>query len=110
MVEQLAAELAGRGYQVDRAIGQSHFRCHLAVCRPGDSEYGLGILVDTADYYEQEDILERDLQRPELLRNFGWQVAFVLAKDWYQDRRKVLERLLKQLAGEGNEDESDDEE
>jgi hypothetical protein len=42
VVEQLAAALAARGLRVDRSIGQSHFRCDLAVYRDGDEEYLYG--------------------------------------------------------------------
>jgi predicted DNA-binding WGR domain protein len=98
--EQLTSALAADGYLVDRAVGQSHFRCDLAVRRPGDSNYRLGVLVDTASYYEQSDILERDVMRPRLLRNFGWNVCQVFAKDWYLERERVVERLLRILAGE----------
>ncbi len=101
VVEQIAAALADCGLHVDRSIGQSHFRCDLAVCRPGDEGYRLGILVDTASYYEQPDILERDMMRPKLLRDFGWTTAFVLAKDWYEDRQRVLDRLLRLVGGRG---------
>jgi hypothetical protein len=78
---------------VERSVGQSHFRCDLAVRRPEDTAYRLGILVDSPAYYEQEDVLERDMMRPRLLRAFGWNLAFVLSKDWYQDQPAILERL-----------------
>ena len=59
----------------------------------------LAILLDNDGYYDQSDLLERDLMRPKLLRDFGWKVTFVLAKDWYEDRAAVLERLDRLLAG-----------
>jgi hypothetical protein len=93
VTEQIAAALAERGLIVERSVGQSHFRCDLAVRREGDTAYRLGILVDSPAYYEQEDVLERDMMRPRLLRAFGWNLAFVLSKDWYQDQPAVLERL-----------------
>jgi hypothetical protein len=95
--DQIAAALAERGLVVDRSIGQSYFRCDLAVRREGDAAYRLGILVDSPSYYEQEDILERDMMRPRLLRAFGWTLAFVLAKDWYEDQTAVLDRLLQHV-------------
>ena len=107
VVDEIAAALLARGLRVDRSIGQSHFRCDLAVCRPGDEGYRLGILVDTASYYDQPDILERDMMRPKLLRDFGWKTAFVLAKDWYEDRQRVLDRLIRLIEGEVG-DEKDD--
>jgi hypothetical protein len=94
VTEQIAAALAGRGLIVERSIGQSHFRCDLAVRREGDAAYRLGILVDSPAYYEQEDVLERDMMRPRLLRTFGWTLAFVLSKDWYEDQPTTLDRLL----------------
>jgi predicted DNA-binding WGR domain protein len=98
--DQLNAALRDRGYLVDRAVGQSHFRCDLAVRRPGDSSYRLGILVDTSEYYEQSDVLERDVMRPRLLQDFGWNVCQVFAKDWYLDRERVVARILRLIAGE----------
>jgi hypothetical protein len=99
VAEQIAAALADRGFVVDRAVGQSHFRCDLAVRCEGDTAYRLAVLLDNDGYYDQSDLLERDLTRPKLLRDFGWTVAFVLAKDWYEDRAAVLDRLSRLLAG-----------
>jgi superfamily I DNA and/or RNA helicase len=92
-LEQIAAALSQAGYEVDRRIGQSHFRCDLAVRKPGDMAYRLGILLDGDDYYAQSDLLERDLLRPRLLRAFGWRTAHVLAKDWYEDPQAVISNL-----------------
>ncbi|MEX0824593.1 MAG: AAA domain-containing protein [Pirellulaceae bacterium] len=93
--EELAKVLAARGYRVDRSVGQSHFRCDVAVYREGDTQYRLGILVDTEAYYDQSDLLERDMMRPRLLRTFGWRVTRILAKDWYADPDAVVERVVK---------------
>jgi DNA polymerase III delta prime subunit len=110
VADQLAAALAERGYLVDRAIGQSHFRCDLAVRRAGEAVYRLAILCDHDAYYDQSDLLERDLMRPKLLRDFGWNVTFVLAKDWYADPRAVLDGLLHLLeTGETSKDETETE-
>ncbi len=95
---QIAAALKAKGYIVDRAVGQSHFRCDLAVRRDEETVYRLAILLDNDSYYDQSDLLERDLMRPKLLRDFGWKVTFVLAKNWYEDRAAVLERLDRLLA------------
>jgi hypothetical protein len=99
VADQIAAALAQQGYTVDRAVGQSHFRTDLAVRREGETSYRLAILVDNDGYYDQSDLLERDLMRPKLLEDFGWKVAFVLAKDWYDDRAKVLAHLGQMLGG-----------
>jgi hypothetical protein len=97
VVTQIAAALTQRGYEVELGVGLSHFRCDLATRRRGEAGYRLGILVDTEAHYRQDDLFERDLLRPGLLRAFGWQVAHVLASDWYRDRRAVLGRLVRLL-------------
>ncbi len=104
VVDQLAEAFRQRGYVVDRGIGQSQFRCDLALRRDGDETYRLGILVDTAEYYRQTDLLERDLMKPNLLRAFGWRAAVVLSRDWWENRADVIARL-ERLAEQ--EDESD---
>ena len=100
VAEQVAAALTDKGYVVERAVGQSHFRCDLAVRRAGETVYRLAILLDNDGYYDQSDLLERDLMRPKLLRDFGWNVTFILAKDWYDNRAAVLERIERLLSGE----------
>ncbi len=94
VMDQLAAELRTHGFEVDLAVGQSSFRCDLAVRRPGDLMYRAGVLVDTEAYYRQKDIFERDVMRPSLLKGFGWRIQHVLAKDWYRSRSAVLSSLV----------------
>lgn len=98
VVEELADWFSEQGYRVDRNVGQSHFRCDLAVCQPQDSCYQLGLLVDTHAWYAQPDLLERELMKPRLMQDFGWHVHVVLAKDWYQDRDQVLTEIRDRLA------------
>jgi len=94
---QLAAALVERGYAVVEGVGMSHFRCDLAVRRHGEARHRLAVLVDTGRHDAREDLLERDLMRPELLRAFGWRVALVLSTDWLRDPRGVLDRLVAQV-------------
>jgi hypothetical protein len=104
VLSQLAAALAERGYVCDRAVGQSSFRCDLAIRWPQERAYCLGILVDSDEYYRGTNLLERDVLKPKLLRAFGWKVVRVLTKDWYEDRGRVLEGIERAAKGEaGNE-------
>ncbi|WP_425398481.1 AAA domain-containing protein [Aeoliella sp.] len=100
VAEQLAEALQKAGFTVDCSVGQSHFRCDLAVYRPGDSIYRLGVLIDGQKYYEQNDLLERDMMRPRLLRAFGWRIAQVFAKDWYADPDREVSQLLALMSGD----------
>ena len=93
-MNRLAKEFEARGYEVDRRVGESLLRCDLAVYRPGDDVYRLGILVDTEEHYEQTDIIERDLVKPRLLEEFGWRITSVWTQDWLMAPERVLSGLL----------------
>jgi hypothetical protein len=97
VVAQLAVRLRERGYEADANVGQSEFRCDLAVRAPGETQYRLGVLVDTDRYYGNQNLLERDLLRPRLLRDFGWNVALVLTKNWLENPDEVLQAIEKRL-------------
>lgn len=93
VVAQLGQALSERGWVVEFDVGQSSFRCNLAVRAADERIHRLGILVDTEKYYQNDNVLERDVFRPRLLRNFGWEVTLVLTKDWLQDRDGVMSRI-----------------
>ena len=94
VAKELAEALRANGFEVDFNVGQSHFRCDLGVRRDGEYEYAVGVILDSESYYDQADIIERELMRPRLLRAFGWKVVQVLAKDWYHDRDGVIASVL----------------
>ena len=99
VILQLTARLREAGYEVEHNVGQSGFRCDLAVRGKGDRRHLLGILVDTENYYKNYDLLERDLLRPRLLRNFGWEVVLILTKDWFENAAAVLQAIEERLSG-----------
>jgi predicted DNA-binding WGR domain protein len=97
VVEQLAETLRSRGMIVDINVGQSRFRCDLAVRTGAQSHYQLGILVDTAAHYANPNLTERYLMQPAILRAFGWRFVLVLTKDWYHDSSAVVQRIERLL-------------
>jgi hypothetical protein len=99
VVDQLAGRLRERGWQVETDVGHSGFRCNLAVRARGQRHYCLGILVDTESYYQNSNILDRDLLRPQLLRDFGWNVVMVLTKNWFENANAVMQGLVTRLDG-----------
>jgi predicted DNA-binding WGR domain protein len=98
VVEQLAAALRARGHGVDTRVGQSKFRCDLAVRVGQEPHYRLGVLVDTWSRYDSDD-LERYVTQPMILRAFGWPIVHVLTKDWLEEPEQVVARLERALAG-----------
>ena len=97
VIPALTLALRERGYHVDIDIGQSGFRCDLAVRAGTERMYRLGILVDTETYYANNNFLERDVLRPRLLRAFGWDVMLVLTKEWYENPATVVQAIEKRL-------------
>jgi len=98
VVAQLAAALRERGHAVDERVGQSRFRCDLAI--RGDAQaghYALGLLVDTAEHYANRDVFERYVSRPRILSAFGWRTLQVLARDWHHDRQGVIDAVERAL-------------
>jgi predicted DNA-binding WGR domain protein len=99
VIEDIATALRARGHRVDLHVGQSRFRCDLAIRGSAEGTYQLGILVDTDEHYANPNLVERYVTQPGILRGFGWRVAFVLTKDWFQNRDAVLTRLERELKG-----------
>ncbi len=97
VVEQVAEALRERGYGVDLHVGQSRFRCDLAIRFKDDGHYQLGILVDSEGHYANDDLLERYLTQPSILKAFGWRVIVLLTKDWFYEPELVIQRVERAL-------------
>src|SRR6201991_4999136 len=101
MRAQLKGQLMALGYEVAEQVGQSDFKCSLAVKRkPEDEDYALAILIDDELHYRNGNLVEQYYQRPAILRAFGWKVLAVYAKDWLHQPQKVMEQVLKALKEE----------
>jgi predicted DNA-binding WGR domain protein/DNA polymerase III delta prime subunit len=98
MREEIRDQLVARGYVVAEQVGQSGFKCSLAVRRtPEDEQYALAILIDDDQHYRNDNLIEQYYQRPAILKSFGWRVLTVYAKDWLHQPQKVIEQVLKAL-------------
>ncbi|TDO62685.1 AAA domain-containing protein [Kribbella sp. VKM Ac-2571] len=97
VVEQLAAALEARGVEVDLAVGESVFRCDLALKVPGDTGYRLAVLVDTPDRVAADTLLERLTTHPTALSTTGWRVHHVLTTDWTRSPETVVSQLVDAL-------------
>ncbi len=94
---QIAAALNQRGWLAVMDVGQSRFRCDVAVRAPGADRHQLAVLIEGQP---GSDVLEHFHTRPGILRAFGWQVAVVVAKDWWHEPEAVLERIERLLRRE----------
>jgi hypothetical protein len=94
---ELARVFSEKGWEVDLDVGASRFRCDVAIRARGDSRYRVGILIDTESHYGNSDLDDRYRIKPGLLRAFGWNIRWVLVRDWLLDREGVIARIEKVL-------------
>lgn len=98
ITHQVKAALEAAGYTVDEMIGQSSFKCTLGIKKKHDDPvYSLGLLVDDEGHYNNANLVEQYYRRPATLRAFGWNLVQVFAKDWLEDRQRVLAGIWQQL-------------
>lgn len=101
IAEQIAAELRQRGYAASTNIGRSHFRVDVAV---EDSEnpgtYSVGILLDGEGYRDTHTTRDREVVQPSVLTSLKWKVMRVWSVDWFNNRERVLSRMIEKLNGD----------
>ena len=98
LLQQLKQQIESLGYEVAEQVGQSDFKCSLAVkAKSGDQQYALGILIDDGQHYRNKNLIEQYYQRPAILQNFGWNILPVFAKDWLHQPQKVMQQIRKLL-------------
>jgi REase_MTES_1575 len=96
-IDALAAALRSAGLVVAENVGQSAFRCDLALRRPEDHDYQVAVLVDTPSRVAAQPLGERLTSNPAVLVSAGWQVAQVLLKDWHDHPERVVAQLLEKV-------------
>jgi predicted DNA-binding WGR domain protein len=101
VLKEIKQQLQKQGYEADEQVGQSDFKCSLAVkAKPGDEEYTLSILLDDDKHYSNSNLVEQYYQRPAILQSFGWRSMNVFAKDWLQQPEKIIELIIKHITEE----------
>lgn len=74
-VEKLAAELRERGLRVNTNIGTSDFRIDIAVLDEDEGRYSYGIICDGPNYASAPSAVDREVVRPAILKNLGWNIT-----------------------------------
>ena len=97
VIEQLAEALRERGVAVETKVGESVFRCDLALRLPGDEGHRIAVLVDTPDRVAGDTLLERLTTHPRALATGGWQVHHILTTDWTDSPAALVIRLTEAL-------------
>ena len=98
MVNVIAQDLKEKGYTVDTFVGRSNFKIDLAVLDPKHPDtYLLGILCDGKNYYETKTTRDREICQPNVLNMLHWHIMRIWSVDWFENKEKVLERIVKKL-------------
>jgi predicted DNA-binding WGR domain protein/DNA polymerase III delta prime subunit len=101
VLKEIKQQLEKQGYELTEQVGQSDFKCSLAVkVKAEDEEYTLSILIDDDKHYSNNNLLEQYYQRPAILQSFGWRSMHVFAKDWLHHPEKVMEQIIKRIKEE----------
>lgn len=91
----IAEALRARGHRVHEFVGGASFRCDLAIVDPAGDCYALAILLDRSA--GDEDVEERFVFRPGILRSFGWRVVDVPVAAWLRNRAQTIVRIETEL-------------
>ncbi|MEV6413001.1 AAA domain-containing protein [Kribbella sp. NPDC051718] len=97
VAQQLAERLRTEGVVVETGVGESVFRCDLALRRPTHEGHRLAVLIDTPERVAADSLLERLTTHPRALTAGGWRTHHVLTGDWTTNPDAVLARLLDTL-------------
>ncbi|MBK7884818.1 MAG: WGR domain-containing protein [Chitinophagaceae bacterium] len=98
ILQQIKQQLQMLGYESAQQVGQSNFKCAIAVkVNANDDAYTLGIMLDDEIHYSNDNLLEQYFQRPAILESFGWRKITVFAKDWLHQPQKVIDQIVKRL-------------
>ena len=101
VLREMKQRLQKLGYEVAEQVGQSDFKCSLAIkVNAADEAYTLSILLDDDKHYANTNLVEQYYQRPAILQSFGWRTIHVFAKDWLQQPDKIMEQIVKRIKEE----------
>ena len=96
--KEIKQRLEKLGFDVAEQVGQSGFKCSLAVkAKKEDEEYTLSILIDDDKHYSNQNLVEQYYQRPAILQAFGWRSINIFAKDWLLQPDKLIEQIVKRI-------------
>ena len=104
---EIRDELVKLGFSVETNLGNTDYKLSLAVYDKKLDKYLLGIECDYAAYKSSDSILERDVYRNKFLRSRGWDIIRVWSRDWWLNKTKVINNIVKAINANKKKFESD---
>ncbi len=94
----ICAALKENGYDTDLMVGHSEYKIDIGVIDPDSPEkYILGILLDGPGYGQSKTARDREIGQISVLGGLGWRILRVWSMDWWDNRKKEINRILNQL-------------
>ena len=90
-------ELTKLGYSVETNLGSTDYKLSLAVYYKNIDRYLLGIECDYAAFKSSDSIMERDVYRNKFLESRGWKIIRVWSRDWWLNKNKVINSIVKAI-------------
>lgn len=90
-------ELTRLGYTVETNLGNTDYKLSLGVYDKTLDRYILGIECDYSAYKSSDSILERDVYRNKFLQSRGWKIMRVWSRDWWLNKTKVINNIVKTI-------------
>ncbi len=95
---EVAEVLRAKGFEVVAQVGVEGFYIDLAVKHPGYPHGFLaGVECDGATYHSSKSAKDRDVLRQEILEGLGWCLHRVWSTDWFSNRAREVNRLVRFL-------------
>lgn len=94
----VARILNSYGYKTAFQVGVAGYFIDIGVLHPlRQNDFILGIECDGATYHSGKSVRDRDRLRQEILERKGWHIHRIWSTDWFKNREKEIERLIRAL-------------
>ncbi len=95
ILQSIRGAIEKQGFQCVPMVGHSDFHVDLAVVDPYEpTKYLMGILLDGEGYRQTRNTRDREVAQIGVLKNLGWALHRVWTIDWWDNREKVLKRIM----------------
>ena len=94
ILDEICEYIHTLGFQTEKHIGLSNFKISVGVLDPNDnSEFILGLCVDSAPFYNTKDVFDQYVLRPNVLNVFGWEILSIYHLDWALDSKSIQKQI-----------------
>jgi hypothetical protein len=93
LAERLAPMLREAGLELELGLGDTQYKLDMAI-KDKQGNYLLGIECEGSNYFSGKTSKEREIYRPSALKDRGWKVHRVWARNFYLDPEKELAKIL----------------